>query len=401
MTYLAKRYKGTLHTPYLGNGSIESTFNAICASAVASHHGSSKTRNEPLGASVDERSCQQGTEPLVLRLRSGSTDDGAKQLIGSNIRGESSILGGADIVKNQHEAAASNPALLKTEEENDIAFISSVVTNSSANKTLNPKMNLDDSNISGNRKRTSVVNNHDTTLTTSQDQNRDGNNNNLTARNKRVKLDINDPEQALDTNKTDETHVIFAIDFSGSMRAKDVKTKEGRATRWEAVFECIDTFLTQQLQQQENNKEESTCFVSMLIFNEEAQTLINRVSLQKQSRDVRNVFKQAQCSHRPNGGTGFAAGFKLAYELSAADIDSNVVLVFLSDGRPGDLIPKPPSNPRIAMQTSFRHKKQDHSAAGQYIEKMQERHSNFNLQLICLFEDGKPVSSFELLISFV
>ena len=47
-----------------------------------------------------------------------------------------------------------------------------------------------------------------------------------------------------------DTHVIFVIDASGSMREADVKSCKGNISRWDAVFKCIDSFLDEQLQQQ-------------------------------------------------------------------------------------------------------------------------------------------------------
>ena len=190
----------------------------------------------------------------------------------------------------------------------------------------------------------------------------------------------------------DKTHVIFTIDFSGSMKTRDVKTSNGKVTRWDAVFECVDTFLTQQLQQQQNGQsgEMSACLISVVIFNDESEVLLKRIPLIGNGQKVRNSLENARKNHVPKGGTGFAAGFKKAEMLARCGVDDKVLLVFLSDGRPGDLQSKPPSLPTEAMQATFKRNKKTFPAAGSYLESMQNRHVDFNLQLICLYDEGIP-----------
>ena len=192
-----------------------------------------------------------------------------------------------------------------------------------------------------------------------------------------------------------QTHVIFAIDFSSSMKKMDVKTIKGQISRWAAVFECVDSFLTQQMQQQhhqqESNENFSACFISVLIFNERAQILLDRMPLLGNGEQVRQALNDARKSHTPKGGTCFAAGFQEASRLAHGDIDDNVILVFLSDGRPGDLQHQPPNHHDIAMQKTFKRNKIHYDAAGHYIEKMRDGLGNFDLHLICLCDEGKPV----------
>ena len=62
---------------------------------------------------------------------------------------------------------------------------------------------------------------------------------------KRVKPEVKQevkPEQ-----QPEETHVIFAIDQSGSMRENDVRSdEEHKITRWRAVFDCVGEFVYEQ-----------------------------------------------------------------------------------------------------------------------------------------------------------
>ena len=171
------------------------------------------------------------------------------------------------------------------------------------------------------------------------------------------------------------THLIFAIDSSGSMKTRDVqKTKPNgkhvHIPRWDAVFESVNELLQEQIQQQQQNKNVADmghCVVSLLSFNETAKTLVNQLPLiaggDDSGRAVLAATKQAQEQEKPHAGTCFSAGMKEAERLATMTASSiqqdKVVLVFLTDGRPGDLRFQPP---RFAdnepMQTTFQqHKK--------------------------------------------
>ena len=204
----------------------------------------------------------------------------------------------------------------------------------------------------------------------------------------------------LTSSCSENTHCIFAIDFSKSMRETDVKTSSGKISRWEAVFECVDSFLTQQLQQQKESNLMSTCLVSVLIFNDSSRIILKRMKLTGEGSDIRTRLNSAKKKLEPQGGTGFAAGFKEAEQLARFNVNDKIIMVFLSDGRPGDLCPKPP-RPTSAMQTTFRRNSAMFPVAGYYISKMQERHINFSLQLICLYTEGVKVSIIVVLYTIV
>lgn len=226
---------------------------------------------------------------------------------------------------------------------------------------------------------------------------------------KRLKMDsnpFNDPEAewtddssaaGTETGVVDltgeTTHVIFAIDFSSSMNNRDVRTSKGEMTRWDAVFECTHTFLTQQLQSSGDDDAASDCIVSVIIFNDEARVLLSRIPLLGDGSNVLKKLRAAKNKYMPVGGTGFSAGFGEAERLAAARPGDGVILVFLSDGRPGDLrTDPPPLKPIENMQTTFRRHGKTYLAAGVYIERMQKRHDVFSLQLICLYSEGVHVS---------
>jgi Mg-chelatase subunit ChlD len=243
---------------------------------------------------------------------------------------------------------------------------------------------------------------------------------------KRIRLDNNYSGSNQDTKPTPpdpttiSTHIVFVIDFSGSMRTKDVATKNGtKITRWDAVFECIDGFLEDQInsgRDEENaividgdenynyKGSAATTTVSVVIFNDKGQALLRHVPLVGDGRKVRSQLESARKNHSPRGGTGFSAGFQLAKQLGTQDASGraltpkktkrqNTVVVFLSDGRPGDLSHHPPKKASLPMQTTFRRKKKTHVAAGEHIQQMKRTLGDrFALHFICIHKDGKSVS---------
>ncbi|CAB9527897.1 Myosin heavy chain kinase [Seminavis robusta] len=187
------------------------------------------------------------------------------------------------------------------------------------------------------------------------------------------------------------THIIFSIDFSGSMKKKDVKKGNGsKISRWDAVFLCLEGFLAEQISSSNSAGE---AMVSVVTFNDEAQTLLDRMPLVGDGQKVLKALETARKMHTPNGGTGFAAGFGRAKEIAFAgasqDKNQNVMLVFLSDGRPGDMNSDPPKSDQ-PMPTTIRRNKIKYPSAGAHIEEMQQKYcSQFSLHLICLFKEGK------------
>ena len=86
-----------------------------------------------------------------------------------------------------------------------------------------------------------------------------------------------------------------------------------------------------------------------------------------------------------------AAEFELLRELAYRVVRVQALRVHgAGEGRPGDLQSKPPSLLTETMQATFKRNKKTFPAAGTYIESMQNRHVDFNLQLICLYNEGIP-----------
>lgn len=197
------------------------------------------------------------------------------------------------------------------------------------------------------------------------------------------------------------THIIFTIDFSGSMNNVDVLKNKSRISRWDAIFECMEVFLKDQIkdQQQEQHEDDDNniILVSVIIFNMSAKTLLSHMPLVGDGQKVLSALNTARRKNNPQGGTGFSAGFKRAKEIATVSRkNENIVLVFLSDGRPGDLRSNPPKNPGEPMQDTFRYHGVTYPSAGQYIEEMKQLHGNrFSFHLICIYKEGRKVSALD------
>ena len=191
-----------------------------------------------------------------------------------------------------------------------------------------------------------------------------------------------------------ETHIIFAIDFSGSMKSRDVQKGPGQQiTRWDAVFECIPIILDGQCN---DDGVGDNVVVSLVIFNNQAKTLLERMPLVGDGRKVQRALNTAHKKNRPSGGTGFSVGLQRAKAVASRNLNSKITLVFLSDGRPGDLQTKPPTGSQ-PMQPTFKENGKIYPSAAVHLEEMKHQFGNrFNLQFVCLCQQGKPVSSLSL-----
>ena len=201
-----------------------------------------------------------------------------------------------------------------------------------------------------------------------------------------------DSASTCEDKENKETHIIFTIDCSSSMNEKDVRNgKSRKLSRWDAVFQCTKTLLTDQI-----TKESDHSFVvSLVVFNDTAKTLLARMPLIGDAEEVFNALDKARTMNVPKGGTGFSAGLGRASDLAIlSPKGTNVVVIFLSDGRPGDLNTNPPLNATEPMQTTFRRCQVTYPAAGVHIERMKNCHGDsFSFQVVCIYDEGRPVSN--------
>ena len=126
------------------------------------------------------------------------------------------------------------------------------------------------------------------------------------------------------------THAVLCIDQSGSMSKRDVVSPQGsHISRWEAVFDSAGVFLLDQ----ERHAGGSQVQFSLILFHEGARTVFERLPL----TEARKALLRARDGHTPQGGTCFAAGLQQVRHIAQADGMHGVMVLFLSDGRPGDL----------------------------------------------------------------
>lgn len=185
------------------------------------------------------------------------------------------------------------------------------------------------------------------------------------------------------------THVIFCVDASSSMNKTDVRMERKKISRWDAVFVCLEELVDEQLKECRQPGNEATVGdieFSLVRFNDRAEVLFRSVRIGDGSR-VRRELKDVHKKWPPKGGTGFSAAFKGVKQVASGS-SGNVMVVFVSDGRPGDLQAKPPASKFI--QPQFRSHGKSYPSAAIHIKEMMEQHgSKLSLQFLCLFKDGR------------
>lgn len=200
---------------------------------------------------------------------------------------------------------------------------------------------------------------------------------------KRLKLECTNPKMKLeDGTKSSQVHVIFCIDQSGSMKQRDVASESGKyVTRWNAVFECAKEFVDQQ--QQLCIDTQTSLQFSLILWSTNANLIFERVLPEAAQMNL----ERARTQNRPKGETMFSVAFKKAAEIS--DVKDNVLLMFLSDGRPGDLESVPPPCGR-PIQAEYRFYGRTYPSAGVEIQRLKEAVSRVELHFVGIYKDGFP-----------
>jgi len=199
-----------------------------------------------------------------------------------------------------------------------------------------------------------------------------------------VVIDDSSDDEAEATAPAPSTHVIFCVDASTSMKTKDVKRDRGKISRWDAVFICLEELLEEQL----SEKSESLGDIefSLVRFSDKAETLFRCIKI-GDGTAVRKKLKHVHKKWPPRGGTGFSAAFE-GVKRVASGSSGNVMVVFVSDGRPGDLMANPGNGDNI--QSSFRSHGMTYPSVAVHVKEMIMQHGErLSLQFLCLFKDGE------------
>ena len=133
----------------------------------------------------------------------------------------------------------------------------------------------------------------------------------------------------------------------------DAKTMEGDSiSRAEAVLRCC----VQLVEQQATGEAAASIVYSQIIFNDTARCAFTRV-------DGETAAARLACAREiPKLGTSFSAAWSMIEQLEAATpSESRLHVIFLSDGRPGDLPVKLPSLGQ-EKDTTRSHGMESHSA---------------------------------------
>ena len=200
------------------------------------------------------------------------------------------------------------------------------------------------------------------------------------------------------------------------MRTDDVRDgSAGTKTRWEAVFACADEFVRNQADAV--RKEESairrtgaarqldaankTSF-SLVLWNEAANVCFEREPLGADYGErLRDKMRTSRDQHRPARGTTFAAAFRAAnQQLLAKDgrarSGEKTLILFLSDGRPGDLQweKRVVEGGKTRIQRTYRERGRDFASVAVEIEGMQASFEaagvkeNLGLHFVGIYKEG-------------
>lgn len=178
------------------------------------------------------------------------------------------------------------------------------------------------------------------------------------------------------------THAILCIDKSKSMAERDVQpaVKGGaKKTRWEAVFECAVDFARDQERQAASDE----VVFSLVLFDDSSKTVFERTPLKK----AEALLDAAKRANTPGKGTGFAAALE-AVDKVASSSTAGVLVLFLSDGKPGDLCwPPPPAG--VPIQPTFKAYGQTHPSAAQHLTRLCAAHgARLSLHYVAIHADG-------------
>eukprot|EP00947_MAST-08B_sp_MAST-8B-sp1_P003831 g3831.t1 len=145
-------------------------------------------------------------------------------------------------------------------------------------------------------------------------------------------------------------------------------------------------------------QEKGALDVSVVLYEDTAETVIQRQPLNAMViKQVRRLFIQYQ----PQRGTNFSAAWNAAHRICWAGPDTelapassrsrdNVVCLFLSDGRPGDLHQQPPP-PGTPIQSTYRRSRQEFKSAGHYLGLLRRGLGpRLQLHFVGIFPEGFP-----------
>ena len=204
------------------------------------------------------------------------------------------------------------------------------------------------------------------------------------------------------------THVYLCIDRSGSMNNRDVAIEIGGdaqhqfMSRYDAVFAAAAHLV--QLQRGKGID------FSLILWNDEAEWIFRN----RDADETLALLTEAKISNPPRLGTNFSSCFKklrgcivggdnasggggngtgkgkVKTEMNAGTSGrSSSVLIFLSDGRPGDLRANPP-NAGEQIQPTYRRNKQDHESVGGHLGALVPYLSPGTLHFVGIHESGYP-----------
>ena len=184
------------------------------------------------------------------------------------------------------------------------------------------------------------------------------------------------------------THVVLCIDHSGSMKTSDVPDEryggDARCSRADAVLRCACKLLRDVLARTCSGAE---TLVSVVYFDDQARAVVNARALNAEL--VSQLMTRSEAN--PKGGTNYSEGLaRVESAISQADATTILVheVIFLTDGRPGELGGNKPLPALGHEKQTARYHLADHPSAAAIVRRLAHAHgSRFSLHTMGVGED--------------
>lgn len=173
------------------------------------------------------------------------------------------------------------------------------------------------------------------------------------------------------------------------MRERDVSSSSSSSsgssiTRYDAIFQAA----TELVEQHAKNHGSTGIDFSLMLWNDDAEWIFRNCTAQK---CLKRLVK-AKASNKPCGGTNFSNPFRLLRQsiVASAEFVSTSVVIFLSDGRPGDLRSIPPLGGKM-VQLSYKSHGQTYDSVAVHLEALQQYiQPNGALHFVGIHKSGYP-----------
>ena len=160
----------------------------------------------------------------------------------------------------------------------------------------------------------------------------------------------------------------------------------GTVSRYDAIFQAATELVALH-----SNKHGAGIDFSLILWSDDAQWIFRNETA---SVCIARLAR-AKVDHEPSGGTNFSNAFRLLREgieyerRSSGGSSSSSVVIFLSDGRPGDLCAQPPTGNKN-MQSTYKSHRKKYDSAAVHLSALTRFIPNGGLHFVGIHPSGYP-----------